>query len=117
MRLPYAALLAGSISLGLTIGMAHAEAVKVSPELTVFTQERAAPNDGGPTILRGSATRRGTVQHRGSQYSDLGPIQIGAGSTLWLADPLTGGIIACEPRRTSRVGSRYVHCFDDRRPY
>ena len=117
MRLTPAAFAAGLIGLGFTIGVAHAEAVKVSPELTVFTEESAGPNDGGPTILRGSATRRGTVHSGGGQYGDVSPVQIGAGSTLWLADPITGEIIACEPRRTSRVDSRYVHCFDGNAPY
>ncbi len=111
MRPTLAALAAGVISVGFVVGTAQAEAVKVSPELTVFTKERAAPSDGGPTILRGSATQRGTVQNGDRPYANRGPIEIGAGSTLWLADPVTGDIIACEPRRTSRVGSRYVHCF------
>lgn len=117
MRLTLAAFAAGFISFGVTIGAAHADAVKVSPELTVFTKERAAPNDGAPTVLRGSATRRGTVHDGGSRYDELPPIQIGAGSTLWIADPVTGEIIACEPRRTSRVGSRYIDCFDSGSSY
>ncbi len=111
MRPTLAALAAGVIGLSFMAASAQAEAVKVSPELTVFTKERATPADGGPTILRGSATPRGTVHHGDSPYVDRGPIEVGAGSTLWLADPVTGDIIACEPRRTSRVGSRYVDCF------
>ncbi len=117
MRLPFAAAAAGLIGFGLMIGVAQAEAVKVSPELTVFTKERAVSDQGGPTILRGSATRRGTVHHGGVQYRGSEPLQIGAGSTLWLTDPVSGEIIACEPRRTSRVGSRYIHCFDTGIPY
>lgn len=112
MRLTLAAMAAGFISFGITLSAAHADAVKVSPELTVFTKERAAPNVGSPTVLRGSATRRGTVHHGNSRYDERGPFPIGAGSTLWMNDPYTGEIIACKPRRTSRVGSRYVHCFD-----
>ena len=104
-------LAAGLFGAGFIIGSAYAEAVKVSPELTVFTKEQASSNEGAPVVLRGSATKRGTVFDGGNRYVDRGPVEIGAGSTLWLADPATGDIIACEPRRTSRVGSRFVDCF------
>ena len=51
--------------IGLTIvANAQAEAVKVTPQLTVFTKDEARPADGLPTVLRGSATRRGTVDGR-----------------------------------------------------
>lgn len=104
-------LMASMIGIGFAISTAHAEAEKVSPELTVFTKEQPPSNDRAPIVLRGSATKRGTVFDGGNRYVDRGPVEIGAGSTLWLADPVTGDIIACEPRRTSRVGSRFVDCF------
>ena len=113
MRLTIIALAAGFVGFGITFSMAHADAVKVSPHLTVFTKDRSVSGDGSPTILRGSAIKRGTVNDDDGRYDDLGPVQIGAGSTLWLADPATGAIIACEPLRTSR----YMHCFDGDKPY
>ncbi len=111
MRLTFAALAAGFISLSLTAGMAHADAVKVSPHLTVFTKEQTGANDGSPTVLRGSATRRGT----GNDSFDRA--QIGASSSLWLADPATGELFACEPRSASNFEDRYAHCFDSEAPY
>lgn len=116
MRSTIIAFAAGAISLGMIMGTAQAEAAKVTPNLTVFTKDQTTSNGQGPIVLRGSATKRGTV-HGSSSYDDRGPIEVGAGSTLWLVDPDTGDIIACEPRRTSRVGSRYVHCFDGPSPY
>jgi len=115
MRLTLPTLTAVFVSLGVTISAAHAEAVKVSPQLTVFTQEQTASEGNGPTVLRGSATRRGTV-NSGSR-DDPGLVQLGVGSTLWLADPETGALIACEPSRTSRVNSRFVRCFDEELPF
>lgn len=112
MRLIPATVAASFIGLGFMAGIAQAEAVKVSPELTVFTKESTASTSDGPTVLRGSATRRGTVHSDGSYAGNSRPFEINAGETLWLTDPETGLIIACEPRRTSRVGSRFVQCFD-----
>ncbi len=48
----------------ITTADVRAEAVKATPELTVFTEEQSSPADGQPTVLRGSATRRGTVDGR-----------------------------------------------------
>lgn len=106
MRLLIAAMLSSAV------GVAQAEAVKVSPQLTVFGSDRAASGAKPPTVLRGSATRRGTAYGGRGYERDLGPLPVGAGDTLWLTDPETGAIFACEPRRTSRVGDRYIHCFD-----
>ena len=109
MRPTLAVLAASFVSFGLTISAAQADAVKVSPHLTVFTKDRTVSNDGSPTVLRGSATRRGTVHHDRNRYFD--PIPVDVGSTLWLADPLTGELIACDPRPASNFENRYAHCF------
>lgn len=95
---------------GVLAGAAQAEAVKVTPELTVFTDEQVRVPGQAPAVLRGSATRRGTVHGDVDPY---GPerFQFATGSRLWVADLLTGDLIACEPYRTSRVGSRYIRCF------
>lgn len=96
----------------------RAEAVKVTPELTVFTEEKAPRTDNRPTVLRGSATKRGTVDGR---YGDSGyeptRFQFGAGNKLWLTDPISGEVIVCDERRTSRVGSRFIGCLQDQLPY
>ncbi|MGI9490722.1 MAG: hypothetical protein ACR2RF_33470 [Geminicoccaceae bacterium] len=103
---------------GLAAADARAEAVKVTPELTVFTEQQAPPADNRPTVLRGSATKRGTVDGR---YGDAGyepsRFQFGAGDKLWLTDPISGEVIVCDERRTSRVGSRFIGCLQDRLPY
>ena len=52
----------------------RAEAVKVTPELTVFTDEKTPPADGRPTVLRGSATKRGTVDSRDLSYYARAPL-------------------------------------------
>ncbi|MGI9490883.1 MAG: hypothetical protein ACR2QF_00500, partial [Geminicoccaceae bacterium] len=106
-------LAASVVSLGLTISAAQADAVKVSPYLTVFTKERTVSNDGQPTVLRGSATRRGTVHYDKDRYPAI-PIDVG--STLWLADPVTGEFIACEPSYAGHSDDRYVDCFDVEEP-
>jgi hypothetical protein len=115
MRANLAAAVSGLIGIGLiaaSTAPANAEAIKITPELTVFSAEETTTSSDRPTILRGSATRRGAVP-----FDDIAPIQIGAGSTLWMADPLTGEVVACEPRRTSRVGGRYVDCVVGQSPY
>lgn len=95
----------------------RAEAVKVTPELTVFTNEKTRPADGRPTVLRGSATKRGTVDSRGVGFYEPARLQLGAGAKLWLTDPVTGRVIVCDERRTSRVGSRFIGCLEDQLPY
>lgn len=111
MRLVLTAAVFSLLGLASVSAAALAEAVKVSPELTVFTSDDSSQDAQGPTVLRGSATKRGTV-HGGGNRGGAGSYQINAGETLWITDPETGSIIACEPRRTSRVGSRFVRCFD-----
>lgn len=95
----------------------RADAVKLSPEVTVFTKERSRPAEGGPTVLRGSATKRGTIDSRfgGGSYEPT-RFQLGAGAKLWLTDPVSGEVIVCDERRTSRVGSRFIGCLQDRLP-
>ncbi|MGI9433412.1 MAG: hypothetical protein ACR2Q4_01030 [Geminicoccaceae bacterium] len=110
MRASLPSILAVLVTVGMLAGVAQAEAVKVTPELTVFTNERLSAPDEGPTVLRGSASRRGTV-HGDLDYDLPERYQIGAGERLWVTDLLTGDLIACEPYRTSRVGSRYIRCF------
>lgn len=103
--------------IGLTqSGMVRAEAVKVTPELTVFTNEAPSVNDGRPIVLRGSATRRGTVSGSVDEGSDLSRFAFGAGDKLWLTDPVSGEVIVCDERRTNRVGSRFVGCIRDQLP-
>ncbi len=117
MRSTFAAIVATAISMGISLSPAQAEAVKASPNLTVFTKDQPSFGDRSPTILRGSATRRGTVYRGDIDYADRAPIDLGTGPTLWLVDPDTGDIIACEPRRSSRIGSRRVQCVDGPAPY
>ena len=95
----------------------RAEAVKVTPELTVFTDEKTPPADGRPTVLRGSATKRGTVDSRDLSYYPAPQFRFGTGEKLWLADPVSGRVILCRERRTSRVGSRFIGCLEDQLPY
>ncbi|MGI9509355.1 MAG: hypothetical protein ACR2QJ_08400 [Geminicoccaceae bacterium] len=95
----------------------RAEVVKVTPELTVFTDETSPSTDGRPTVLRGSATKRGTVESSDLGYIEPPQYQVVAGERLWLTDPENGQVILCNKRRTSRVGSRYVSCIKGRLPY
>jgi hypothetical protein len=106
-----------SVIIGLTLaGTVRAEAVKVTPELTVFTTEKTDASDGLPAVLRGSATRRGTVSSRAGDDSDLSRFAFGAGDKLWLTDPVSGEVIVCDERRTHRVGGRFVGCVRDQLP-
>jgi hypothetical protein len=117
MRATSIALASCSVIIGLTLaGAAHAEAVKVTPELTVFSAETTKTDDGRPTVLRGSATRRGTVSGRADEESNLSRFALGAGDKLWLTDPVSGEVVVCDERRSSRVGSRFVGCVRDQLP-
>ncbi|MEZ5934217.1 MAG: hypothetical protein R3F54_20225 [Alphaproteobacteria bacterium] len=118
MRVTPLALACCAALLGLTIaGTARADAVKATPELTVFSAKTTRSADGRPLVLRGSATRRGTVDGRygSGSYAPAG-LQFGAGAKLWMTDPETGRVIVCDERRTSRVGSRFIGCLEDRLP-
>ncbi|MGI9420548.1 MAG: hypothetical protein ACR2RA_22220 [Geminicoccaceae bacterium] len=96
----------------------RAEAVKASPGLTVFNDQRTqSANDDSPTVLRGSASRRGTVDGRYGKVREPVDYQLGAGAKLWLTEPESGRVIVCDERRTSRVGSRFIGCVEDRLPY
>lgn len=60
-----------AVLIGLTATTSvQAEAVKVTPQLTVFTKDddQTKTDDGRPTVLRGDATRRGTVDARFGSY-------------------------------------------------
>ncbi len=103
------------ISLALP-GMVRADVVKVTPELTVFTTETTSADDGRPAVLKGNATRRGTVSGTNDEGSDLSRFAFGAGDKLWLTDPVSGEVIVCDERRTNRVGSRFVGCVRDQLP-
>ena len=106
-----------SVIIGLALAApSHAEAVKVTPELTVFTKEPAQVNEGRPIVLRGSATRRGTVSGRDDDSSRLSRFALGAGDKLWLTDPVSGEVVVCDERRSNRVGSRFVGCVRDQLP-
>lgn len=75
MRVNPIALSCCAVLIGLTATTTvRAEAVKVTPELTVFTKDdQAKSDDSRPTVLRGDATRRGTVDARfGSHGHDHG---------------------------------------------
>ena len=98
------------------VGSVKAEAVKVTPELTVFTNEEASPDDTLPSVLRGSAVRRGSVSVQNGDGSDLSRFAFGAGDKLWLTDPTSGEVIVCDERRGNRVGSRFVGCVRDQLP-
>ncbi len=99
-------------------GDLKAQDTETGPGLTVFSDDRSDETDTRPTVLRGEATRRGTVEgdSEGRFYEQTG-LQIGAGAKLWLADPVTGRVIVCDERRTSRVGGRYIGCLEDRLPF
>lgn len=97
------ALVAALFGFGLTTATAQAEAVKVTPQLTIFTADQAPASYGAPTVLRGSATRRGTV------HAD-------AGYELWLQDPISGELIPCQVRRTSTRDGRFIECPEDYLP-
>ena len=96
---------------------AQAEAVKVTPEVTVFAKESTRSANGLPTVLRGDATRRGTVDARFGESYEPSRFQLGAGAKLWLTDPVTGQVIVCDERRSSRVGGRFIGCVADQLPY
>jgi hypothetical protein len=99
-------------------GPAFADAVKVTPRLTAFTKENAPrPPDAAPTVLRGDATRRGTVDGRYGAFYEPSRFQLGAGAKLWLTDPVSGAVAVCEDRRTSRVGGRVIRCIEGYLPY
>lgn len=117
MRLTPIALACCAILTGpIALSSARADAVKATPELTVFNQERTRTADGLPMVLRGSATRRGTVATSESEPSNLERFAFGAGDKLWLTDPVSGEVIVCDERRTNRVGSRFVGCVRDQLP-
>ncbi len=110
-------ILAAIVAIGFLGERAHAEAVKLSPRLTVFTDDQAKTPDSRPTVLRGSATQRGTVARGDDRRFDLTErFQIGAGPVLWLTDPETGEVIACRTGRTSTVGSRFIDCLEGELP-
>ena len=94
-----------------------ADTVRASSQLTVFTKEAADSADGLPTVLRGDAERRGLVDGRFGRPLAPSRFQLGAGAKLWLTDPLSGRVIVCDERRTSRVGSRFIGCLEDQLPY
>lgn len=96
---------------------ARADAVKASPELTVFTDEETRPADGRPTVLRGSATKRGTVDGRLGAAFQPSAFEFVAGEKLWFVDPVSGAVIVCDERRTSRVGSGFIGCIADGLPF
>lgn len=96
----------------------RAESIKVTPELTVFTDDQSRPDgDNRPTVLRGSATKRGTVDSELGEDYQPARFQLGAGDKLWMTDPVSGRVIVCDERRTSRVGSRFIGCLEDQLPY
>jgi hypothetical protein len=117
-----ALLVAGGLMLAWTplLPAAKAEVVKASPELTIFTRDesrqQAAPaGDRRPTVLRGSAVRRGVA--RGYRQT-MAPERwvASSGETLWLTDPASGEVVACRVKRTSRVGKRVIRCIADDLP-
>lgn len=117
MRATSFAVVSCSIIIGLGfVGTVKAEAVKVTPELTVFTTEETDANDGLPSVLRGSAVRRGSVSVGDGDGSSLSRFAFGAGDKLWLTDPTSGEVIVCDERRGNRVGSRFVGCVRDQLP-
>lgn len=100
------------LGLGLGAADARADAVKATPELTVFSGERTSSPDIA-TVLRGDAIRRGVVDGRFGEGYQPGGLQIGAGAKLWMTDPASGRVIVCDERRSSRVGSRFIGCVED----
>ncbi len=73
----------------------HAEAVKATPKLTVFTGEQAPSAAALPTVLRGSATKRGSVDGRfGSRIYE--PTRFQSTNELFLTDPISGEVLLCD---------------------
>ena len=116
MRVTSIAAACSAALIGIAASSAWADAVKATPELTVFNNEQTSPGNAEPIVLRGSATRRGTVDTKAGDLSDLSRFAFGAGDKLWLTDPISGEVIVCDERRTSRVGSRFVGCVRDQLP-
>ncbi len=71
--------------------------------------DAANADNGGLSILRGSAVRRGVVPEP-SYALDSGRWETFAGRRLWLVDRETGDIVSCRNRNTSTVGVRTVRC-------
>lgn len=118
MRAMSIALSCCAVFIGLTTAAGvKAEVVKASPQITVFTPEERRSASGSPAVLRGSAIRRGTVD--GSLRGRYAPARFdyGAGEKLWLTDPVSGEVIVCDERRSSRVGGRFIGCVRDRLPF
>jgi len=104
------------ISLGLATDSRAEDSTETRGLIVFSDRQAAASNDGGPTVLRGSAVKRGTVEGAGSGGRSAG-FQIGAGEQLWFTDTSTGQVIVCDDRRTSTVGSRFIGCIEDRLPF
>lgn len=114
-----AALAAFAAVLSLTAShvQAQTQAEKPTPQLTVFPKAFVAPSDEPPGVVRGDATRRGTIDGRfGSAFAPA-RFDIGAGDRLWLTDPFSGQVFVCDVRRTNRVGSRFIGCLEGRLPF
>jgi len=117
MRVCSIALACSAVLFALSPLDARAEAEKVTQELTVITKELIPSTDAYPVVLRGDATRRGTVDGQFGEFASPAGLQIGAGDKLWFTDPVTGRVIVCDERRTNRVGSRFIGCIEDQLPF
>ena len=92
----------------LSAGSVTAE-VKTMTAGGTAASDAANPDNGGLSILRGSAVRRGVVPEPGYALESE-RWETFAGRRLWLVDRETGDIVSCRNRNTSYVGQRTVRC-------
>lgn len=100
-----------------TITDAQAEVEKPTAELTVFPKKYALSIDKPPTMLRGDATRRGTVDGRLGETYLPESLNVNVGDKLWLTNPFTGQAIICDVARPHQAGTTFIGCLDNEPPF
>lgn len=103
--------------LAVTTTNAQAEVEKRTAELTLFPKKYALSIDKAPTMLRGNATRRGTVDGRlGGLYRPDG-LSFGAGDQLLLTNPFTGQAMVCNVDHPPQAGTSFIGCLDNQQSF
>jgi hypothetical protein len=75
---------------------------------TAADQRRVTKARSGVTVYRGSSSAPATTPVRAQSK-----FQIRGGNNLWIVDPTSGEVVACDLRRTV-YGTREVRCSSDR---